>query len=787
MSSFGDEAGDVAEHRAEVRAARVRRAAAVAAVVGAVLSVSVLLLGPIAKSVALSRARDLGVMIDVQSSSVGFFFVRLRGVAVSAPELPGISATLDRIDVFPSFGIRTPRVEVHGGRVRIRGSLDDIERQLSAREPRKSAAANGGSERVTRIVADGIDVVWTRGAKAGDSDCAWGVRYERTADARESLGADLVQASMGNLGVQVVQGRAAFRKNRGKRLLDSVSTERISGTFRLEGDGDDISKEEQNPPRAQKDVRVPEGSSPDRGERLRAELGRWTASAASALVPPATMSLSGVRLELTHGDERLNIGPASVGLTRDPNAIKLTFVPTAREATTPLRFEATVPVGGGPVDVDLVGGPVSLSALGVKEKDMGLLDVDRAEVEVAGHARWSEDGRAMAVSGHARVGDLSIHQPKLGPEPVRGVGLTFDGDGSFALDGSRIDLAKVNLLFGKIKLDTHGVLERQDGYSRGRLHVAVPLAACSDVLASTPSALVPLLRGLEGTGTLAFSGDLEFDTRRPGDTRIAWDFANECRVTRVPENLSPEKFRRPWSRTVLAADGSPVTVDSGPGTDTWVPYAEISPFMQTAIVVCEDSRFFQHDGFDAKAIQESIKNNLRAGSFVRGGSTVSMQLAKNLYLGREKTLSRKLQEAVLTLLLEQVLSKEQILELYLNVIEFAPGVYGIGPAASYYFRSLPRDLSLGQALYLGSILPNPKNRHFSSDGALSERWSEYLRKLMVIAHKIRRVDDHTLALGLAETVRFGVAADPGAAAGAEGDNPPDVIPPEDSFQGAEGP
>jgi membrane peptidoglycan carboxypeptidase len=162
-----------------------------------------------------------------------------------------------------------------------------------------------------------------------------------------------------------------------------------------------------------------------------------------------------------------------------------------------------------------------------------------------------------------------------------------------------------------------------------------------------------------------------------------------------------------------------------------------------------------------------------------------MQLAKNLYLGREKTLSRKLQEAVLTLLLEQALTKEQILELYLNVIEFAPGVYGIGPAASYYFRSLPRDLSLGQALYLGTILPNPRNRHFSPDGALSDRWSDYLRKLMVIAHKIRRVDDHALARGLAETVRFGVAADPNAAD--ESDNPADLVPPEDTFQGMEGP
>jgi membrane peptidoglycan carboxypeptidase len=155
---------------------------------------------------------------------------------------------------------------------------------------------------------------------------------------------------------------------------------------------------------------------------------------------------------------------------------------------------------------------------------------------------------------------------------------------------------------------------------------------------------------------------------------------------------------------------------------------------------------------------------LKAGRFVRGGSTVTMQLAKNLYLHREKTLSRKLQEAVLTMLLEQSLTKEQILELYLNVIEFAPGLYGIGPAAAHYFHSTPRELSLGQALYLVTLLPNPKSQHFKPDGSLSDRWTDYLHHLMEIAHKIRRIDDKELATGLAEEVHRGVAAADGEGA-----------------------
>ena len=137
--------------------------------------------------------------------------------------------------------------------------------------------------------------------------------------------------------------------------------------------------------------------------------------------------------------------------------------------------------------------------------------------------------------------------------------------------------------------------------------------------------------------------------------------------------------------------------------------------MPVAVLTTEDGAFpLRHHGFDHEAIRNSIRENLRRKKFVRGASTISMQLAKNLYLDRGKNLSRKLQEAVLTMYLEQELTKDQILELYLNVVEFGPTVYGIGPAARFYFAGgSARDLfKLGQALYVASIMPNPKVQHF---------------------------------------------------------------------------
>jgi hypothetical protein len=507
-------------------------------------------------------------------------------------------------------------------------------------------------------------------------------------------------------------------------------------------------------------------------------MDRAAATLAKTLRPATRFELPDVRFEIRHEGQVLNVGPAKAVLERNEASVKASVTSGDGEQSAPLRFDLAVPLHGGPVDVGLTGGPVSLAALGVKEHDMGLESVDRAEVEVAGRARL--EGDAVHLSGRARLSDISLFERKLSNEVVRGLRLGLSGDADLSLDASHTGFSDVEIEVGKVKLVATGNLERSEGHAKGALHLEIPLAACSDMLASIPAGLVPLLSGLEMSGAFAFSGDLSFDTRRPKDTRVHWNVGNGCKITRVPASLSTDRFQSPWVRTVIGAGGVPTTIESGPGTPNWVSLYDISPHMATAVVVCEDANFWTHGGFNEKSIQDSIRDDLRAGKFVRGGSTVTMQLAKNLYLRREKTVSRKLQEAVLTVLLEQTLTKEQILELYLNVIEFAPGVYGIGPAAAHYFRSRPRDLSLAQALYLISVLPNPKVSHFKTDGALSDRWTEYLRHLMEIAHKIRKIDDRELATALAEEVHRGVANE--AADDNTGRDEPDVSPDRD-FEG----
>jgi monofunctional glycosyltransferase len=141
---------------------------------------------------------------------------------------------------------------------------------------------------------------------------------------------------------------------------------------------------------------------------------------------------------------------------------------------------------------------------------------------------------------------------------------------------------------------------------------------------------------------------------------------------------------------------------------TWVPLSRISPSLRQAVVASEDSSFFTHEGFDWEGIKEAAKYNLEAGEFKRGGSTITQQLAKNLYLSSERSLFRKAREALITRALEQHLTKERILELYLNVAEWGQGVYGAEAAARHHFKKAAQDLTADEASWLAAILPAPR-------------------------------------------------------------------------------
>ena len=163
----------------------------------------------------------------------------------------------------------------------------------------------------------------------------------------------------------------------------------------------------------------------------------------------------------------------------------------------------------------------------------------------------------------------------------------------------------------------------------------------------------------------------------------------------------------------------------------WVPYSRISPQLKRAIVAAEDSKFLDHEGFDIEGIQKAVEKNIKKGKLVAGGSTISQQLAKNLFLSGNRNFLRKGQEAIITLMIESTWSKRRILEVYLNVIEWGNGVYGAEAAARRYYKTSAAKLSARQAAQLAAMVPNPRwyENHRSS--------RKYQRRVNTIARYMR--------------------------------------------------
>lgn len=152
-----------------------------------------------------------------------------------------------------------------------------------------------------------------------------------------------------------------------------------------------------------------------------------------------------------------------------------------------------------------------------------------------------------------------------------------------------------------------------------------------------------------------------------------------------------------------AAKGKPAKIDY-----RWVPMKKISRYLQRAIIASEDATFYSHEGFDWEGIKVAAEKNLKKGKIVAGGSTISQQLAKNLFLSTQRTPWRKGQEAIITVMLENSLSKQRIFEIYLNVIEWGDGVFGAEAAARHYFKKSAASLTPREAAWLAAIVPNPR-------------------------------------------------------------------------------
>jgi monofunctional biosynthetic peptidoglycan transglycosylase len=762
-----------------------------------------LAVGPVVRAVARSKAADRGLELEIGSVRPGWFALSLSDVVVRIPAAPAIGVALDRVVVRVSPVLSLRGVDVDGGNITVQGSADAVMAQVKAwrdRQGARSGAASSSSGGLP-IRVSAVGLVWSNLTSNGTLEVVGGSLVRRGGE--QSVSFDRADLRLGWGRLQVGSFHAELGETPAGRALSRARAEQLSAelnlsAFKGEPEQGAIPTAINTPPAPLRPVlpsadaakskskslkgkskkgkaalepthdaaeAAPVVSAPwqrllssmasRKWERLEALAERAKRGAERALAPGAAFDIPQVQLKLLHEGSALNVGPAPLSVSRTKDGVRGSFVTRSEHDGKQLAVEGWLPLAGDDLlELGLQGGPISLRALGVREGDMGLVGVDQTSLLLETRATVSGDG-VVRLHASGSLAGLGISHPGLAAEPLTDIDLGWGGDAELDLKHQKLSVTNGELNVERVQFLYELALEAIDKDLKIELAARVPQADCDDLLGAAPRALLPDLEGLHLGGTFALDTSVSMDTRGLADTKVTWNWDNKCSVTATPEAMDPERFREPFTHVVLDAKGEETEFSTGPTTENWVPLDEISRHMETALIVCEDSRFWNHRGFDSKAIQDSIATNLKAGHFVRGASTLSMQLAKNLYLGKEKTLSRKLQQTLLTLLLEERMSKQDILELYLNVVEFGPGIYGIRQAAQHYFSAHPSELSLGQALFLASLLPSPKQNHFAADGTLRKNRATHLRALMRIAHKIHRITDEELEDGLKEELLLG--------------------------------
>lgn len=250
-----------------------------------------------------------------------------------------------------------------------------------------------------------------------------------------------------------------------------------------------------------------------------------------------------------------------------------------------------------------------------------------------------------------------------------------------------------------------------------------------DLFESLPSGIFENFEGIKTTGKLRLYVYFDLDMRQPDSLKFEASLTGKYfRVIKYGAT-DFRKINSTFSHTAYV-NGMPVrTFDVGPENPSYTPLEAISTYLKEAVLISENGGFFYGDGFNAAAFRESIIANIHARRFVRGGSTIDMQLVKNVFLSKNKTISRKAEEILIAWLINNnhLCTKEKMYEVYLNLIEWGPGIYGISEASDYYFQKKPSQLSVSESIFLASIIPKPRwfKSSFDENGKLLQRNQAY--------------------------------------------------------------
>jgi hypothetical protein len=430
--------------------------------------------------------------------------------------------------------------------------------------------------------------------------------------------------------------------------------------------------------------------------------------------------------------------------------------------------QGTLWTAKGPLDVaaqtaelDLEAAKFQLDRLAPILERSPVLDYQATSVDAAFHLAVDRGG--ARVRGGFHLHGLNVGHPMLADREVRDLDISGEVTGGFDRAARRLELTRGDFVTRGVPFQFTGHVTLPGGTEDGVRKEArvvtgrfvIPPLPCQQVLDAIPPEMAPYLAGYRLKGT--FDADLHVgvDWADLDATDLGGHVGiRACKVVDEPKD-SPRRLKEPFEHFVESDKGEWSSFVVGPENHDFVPIEEISPFVVKSIVSTEDSAFFTHHGFIPSEFRTALVSNLKAGGFKYGASSITMQLVKNVLLYREKTLARKLQELFLTWHLENTLTKDRIMEIYLNVIEYGPGLYGIGPASRHFFGKEPKELSPVEAAFFSSILPAPKARYAQYCAGTLTKWTaDKIQRILTIMYKRDRLTEAEYAAAQATPLLF---------------------------------
>ena len=437
---------------------------------------------------------------------------------------------------------------------------------------------------------------------------------------------------------------------------------------------------------------------------------------------PENMSLNNFEIHIRHDDDQLKLYTTSA--TIEDGDLKSNILINNLESNWHID---------GKVDPDEKQLEFKLYAKGKKvelpviEKKLGLkLNFDTLYTSLKEAKR---SGDSFKIYTYCAVKNLLLNHPKIAANNI----IVPSGaiDANFMIGENYVGLDSSSVIYlNKVKANPYikYTLSPTKVYE---LKLRTDQLDAQELFNSFPVGLFESLEGIQVAGQLQYSMDFYLDSKKPDSVRfnsslkksdfgiLKWGKTNLQKINNTFV-YTPYEYGKPMRDITI-----------GPGNPDYVPLNQISPYLRNAVLTAEDPSFFSHHGFVEKAFTRSIATNFKEKAFKRGGSTISMQLVKNVFLNRQKTMARKIEEILIVWLIENnnVSSKQRMFEVYLNLIEWGPNVYGIGEAARHYFGKHPSDLTLGESIFLANIVPRPKKGlyFFEGDGSLRTSMRGYFK------------------------------------------------------------